>query len=123
MYQIIKSHLLWKSPTPEFISCPETERGKIQIYVLLHEDPAYENHHSMHVYDDPATGRSSVFQKEKKKHTLSLFVFCFVFWIDHFPLKIHILMFIKIKIMYIYNLRNDFSDFGENRLSLQKSPW
>ena len=79
MYQIIKSHLLWKSPTPEFISCPETERGKIQIYGLLHEDPADQNHHSMHVYDDPAHGRSSVFQKEKKKHTLSLSLFVLFF--------------------------------------------
>jgi len=88
---------------------------------LLNEDPADQNHHSMHVYDDPAHGLSSVFQKEKKKK-ISLFFFSFFssfFELTTFPLKIHIFINQKQPIKY---LRNDFSDFGENRLSLQKSP-
>jgi len=39
----------------------------------------------MHVYDDPAHGRSSVFQKEKRKE--KKYVCFFVFWIDHLSFK------------------------------------
>ena len=66
---------------------PWNRKGKIlQIYFLLNEDPADQNHHSMHVYDDPAHGRSSVFQKEKEKKRKKVF-FVFVFLIDHFSFK------------------------------------
>ena len=51
---------------------------------------------------------------KKKKNSVFLF-----YELTTFPLKIHIFINQKQPIKY---LRNDFSDFGENRLSLQKSP-
>ena len=59
-----------------------------------------------------------------KKKRLFFFSFFFVVVVvvvelTTFPLKIHIFINQKQPIKY---LRNDFSDFGENRLSLQKSP-
>jgi len=86
MYQIRKSHLPWKPPTPELISWPEIERRKITDLFFATWRPC-RSKSSQHACLWRSGARSILCFSKRKKEKKKQYVWFFVFWIDHFSFK------------------------------------